>query len=133
MATTKRTVSGLASKLLGNARSRAKRKGLEFTLTKDWVIGKLNAGICELSGLPLEIAQAGTANSPSLDRRDNSKGYTPENTQMITVQANRAKGEWKSGDLLIFCMSYIRLHAGSIEAVARELTPYQKHVTRAET
>ncbi len=91
MATTKRTVSGLASKLLGNARSRAKRKGLEFTLTKDWVIGKLNAGICELSGLPLEIAQAGTANSPSLDRRDNSKGYTPDNCQLITVQANRAK------------------------------------------
>jgi len=106
---------------------------LEFTLTKDWVIGKLNAGICELSGLPLEIAQAGTANSPSLDRRDNSKGYTPDNCQLITVQANRAKGEWKSGDLLIFCMSYVRLHAGSIKAVAKELTPYGKHIIQAET
>ena len=133
MATTKRTVSGLATKLLGNARSRAKRKGLEFTLTKDWVIGKLSAGICQLSGLPLEIAQAGTANSPSLDRINNAKGYTPENCQLITVQANRAKGEFPQGDLLIFCMSYIRLHAGSIEAVAKELTPYGKHVIQQET
>ena len=132
-ATAKRTVASLASKLLGNARRRASKKGLEFTITKDWIVERLDAGVCQLSGLPLEIAQSKTANSPSLDRKDNSKGYTADNCQLITVQANSAKGEWPQGDLLIFCMSYIRLHAGSIEAVAKELTPYGKHVIQQET
>ena len=132
-ATAKRTVASLASKLLGNARRRASKKGLEFTITKDWIAERLEAGVCQLSGLPLEIAQSGTANSPSLDRKDNSKGYTPENCQLITVQANRAKGEWTQGDLLIFCMSYVRLHAGSIEAVAKELSPYEKFLIKQET
>ena len=128
-----RTVASLASKLWYDARRRAKQKGLEFTITKDWIVERLEAGVCQLSGLPLEIAQAKTANSPSLDRKNNSKGYTPANCQVITAQANRAKGEWTQGDLLIFCMSYVRLHAGSIEAVAKELTPYGKHVIRQET
>lgn len=128
-----RTVAGLASKLWYDARRRAKQKGLDFTITKEWIAERLEAGVCQLSGLPLEIAQAGTANSPSLDRKVNSKGYTPANCQVITAQANRAKGEWTQGDLLIFCMSYVRLHAGSIEAVAKELTPYEKYVIRQET
>ncbi len=128
-----RTVAGLASKLFHDARRRAKQKGFEFTITQEWIVERLEAGVCQLSGLPLEIAQAGTANSPSLDRKNNSKGYTPANCQVITAQANRAKGEWTQGDLLIFCMSYVRLHAGSIEAVAKELTPYEKYVIRQET
>ena len=47
------------------------------------------------------LDQSGTANSPSLDRKNNSKGYTPANCQVITAQANRAKGEWTQGDLLM--------------------------------
>ncbi len=52
MATAKRTVASLASTMLNNARTRAKGK-YEVTLTKDWLIEKLEAGVCELSGLPL--------------------------------------------------------------------------------
>lgn len=128
-----RTVAGLASKLFHDARRRAERKGLEFTITQKWIAERLEAGVCQLSGLPLEIAESGGPNSPSIDRKVNSKGYTPENGQVITAQANRAKGEWTQGDLLIFCMSYVRLHAGSIEAVAKELKPYEKYLIRRET
>ena len=75
----RRTITGLATKLWNDAKRRADKKGMPFTLTKDWVTTKLEAGICELSGVPLEIAQSNTANSPSVDRKDNSKGYSNAN------------------------------------------------------
>lgn len=88
-----------------SARNRAKRKDLEFTITKDDfvvptycpVLGiELKSGIGE-SGKP-----GGNWNSPSLDRIDSSKGYVPGNIQVMSFLANTMKGSATPEQLLKF-------------------------------
>ncbi len=84
--------------LLYKSRSRAKLAGLEFTLTHEWIEGKLQGGVCEATGLPFsfEIGQAKQHNpwSPSIDRIDSSKGYTLDNCQLVVWAYNVAKHAW---------------------------------------
>jgi hypothetical protein len=43
--------------------------------------------------MKLEFNNAGfRENSPSIDRIDSTKGYTPDNIQIISWKANRIKG-----------------------------------------
>nr|WEM05543.1 endonuclease [Ralstonia phage BOESR1] len=81
------------------ARQRAKVKGLEFSITQDWVEERLQAGRCEVTGIPFDF----TFNriwSPSLDRVDNALGYTPENTRMVVFIYNSAKNTGTDADVL---------------------------------
>lgn len=90
----RKTNSGKASQLLGSAKSRAKRKHIEISITKEWILEKLNTGICELSGLAFDLSTTGRINrnpfSPSIDRIDCSKGYTPSNCRVILLSMNDA-------------------------------------------
>lgn len=64
------------------ARSRAKKKGIEFNLTvEDIEIPE----VCPVLGTPMK--------SPSLDRFDNSRGYTPDNIRVISTRANMIKSD----------------------------------------
>ncbi len=75
--------------LLGLARRRARRKGIEFSLTVfDVVIPK----VCPVFGIPLAISYGiRSLTSPSIDRIDNTKGYMPNNVIIISVRANELK------------------------------------------
>lgn len=83
------------SALIG-ARNRAKQKGLEFSLTKEWV--KSQGGNCQLSGLPFRPEYDGVHDrnpfAPSVDRIDSRKGYTPENSRLIFSCLNMGLGQW---------------------------------------
>lgn len=83
------------SALIG-ARNRAKQKGLEFNLTKEWV--KSRGSNCELSGLPFRPEYDGVHDrnpfAPSVDRIDSSKGYTKENSRLIFSCLNMGLGQW---------------------------------------
>ena len=82
-------------KLYYSARQRANLKGLEFTITpNDIVIPKL----CPVLGIPLSpTVGMGSRkiteleSSPSIDRIDNSKGYTKDNICVISLRANNIK------------------------------------------
>jgi hypothetical protein len=95
------TLEGLALNRLKAARSNARRKGLEFDIDLEWVIDKIKHLRCEVLGCDLTITQDvdGLTNpfTPSLDRRDNSKGYTKDNVQVVAWFFNRLKGEWPEG------------------------------------
>lgn len=84
--------------MLSSAKSRAKKKFLDFNLTKLWVIQKLEAGCCELSGIPFDFTRSEKSNfnplSPSIDRIDNSKGYTFDNCRVILTALNVALSEY---------------------------------------
>jgi len=72
------------------AKRRAKIKGIEFTITvKDIHI----PDICPIFGLVLSRSTTGRLkdNSPSLDRIDSSKGYSPGNIIVISWRANKIK------------------------------------------
>lgn len=71
------------------------RKKHGVTIDTAWIEQRILRGVCEVSGLPLVMSQSGREPfSPSLDRIDNSKGYTPENTKLVCWLYNRAKGHW---------------------------------------
>jgi len=77
--------------MLSDARKRAKKKNLEF----DLVIEDLTVpDFCPILGIPLFVAGGKrTDNSPSLDRIDNSKGYTRDNVFVISFRANALKND----------------------------------------
>lgn len=79
-----------AEKLWRSAKYRAARQGVDFTITPDdIVIGDR----CPVLGI--EYTRSGRIkaqdSSASLDRVNPEKGYTPENTRVISTRANRIK------------------------------------------
>lgn len=84
-----KTESGRITSMIGAARMRAKKKNIEFSLTKkDILIPKF----CPLLGLELSCSDFGIRhNSPSIDRKNPKLGYTPENIWVISTRANILK------------------------------------------
>jgi hypothetical protein len=75
--------------LFFNAKMRAKKKGIEFNITKEDVI---IPEFCPILGIKLEKAtNKPNNNSPSIDRIDNSKGYINGNIHVICHKANTIK------------------------------------------
>ena len=72
------------------AKTRAKKYGWAFNLDpSDIVIPKL----CPVLGLSLGVQDKQSANSPTLDRFDNSKGYVKGNVRVISWRANALKSD----------------------------------------
>ncbi len=93
------TVKGRASRLFSAARQRAKQHNLKFNLTLDWVIKKIESGYCEKTKMaftfePPRKGYFRNPYAPSLDRRDQKKGYTKDNVDVVIWAYNQAKGQW---------------------------------------
>jgi hypothetical protein len=88
--------------LLGQARYRAKKKGIEFNLElSDVVIPK----ICPVLKIPLSAGSSSGGPrgcSPSLDRIDNTKGYIKGNVQVMSHKANTMKHCADNNELILF-------------------------------
>jgi len=100
------TMAGRVKHALYQASVRAKKAGLPFDLTPEWLQPKLEHGFCEVTGLPLDFEYGGKGQrantfSPSLDRVDPMGGYTPENTKVTVWIYNRAKGPSRDEDVLL--------------------------------
>lgn len=86
-----------APNLINVARSRAKRKGIEFR------IGVADITVpdrCPVFGTVLVVGDGGVSkNSPTIDRIDNSKGYVPGNVVVVSFRANTIKSDATVSDL----------------------------------
>lgn len=80
-----------ASMLFKACRRRAKERGMEFTLTLEWIAQRLLEGVCEVTGIAFVLGAPKHAFLPSIDRIDSSKGYTPENCRVVLWFINAAK------------------------------------------
>ncbi len=81
--------------VLSKAEIRAKRKGLLFSLRQEDIQPQLDAGVCEVTGVPFDMkSSARQWNTPSLDRIDSSKGYVKSNVRMVCWAVNAMAGEW---------------------------------------
>ena len=88
--------------LLNNARGRARKSGLDCTITVERIEQALAAGRCELTGIPFRNDDTRGLYSASVDRIDPATGYTPENTQVILWGVNRAKSDGSMTDVVGF-------------------------------
>ena len=72
------------------SKRRARKKGFEHTIDYTDIHVPTH---CPLLGIPLfrSIGKGACDNSPSLDRIDSSKGYTPDNIRVISNKANSIK------------------------------------------
>ncbi len=80
--------------LLSNARARAERDGVPFTITTQDVRDALDASGWQCPVLGLELKWMGgdkAPNSVTLDRLVPALGYTPANIQILSSKANTAK------------------------------------------
>jgi len=77
--------------LYNQAKYRAKLRNIEFNIAlEDLKIPE----VCPVFGIKLEFREGRRhEGSYSIDRRDNSQGYTKENTYIISWKANQYKGD----------------------------------------
>ena len=90
------TVHGRAESLFLSTKNivkkRGVRRGFEFTVTKDWILKKLEGGVCEITGLHFQFLEvARSLFFPSIDRIDPREGYTQENCQVVLYGYNACK------------------------------------------
>jgi hypothetical protein len=105
------SVEGRSSILIYSATRRALQEGYEFGLTVEWVASKLQKGTCEATGIPFDLSPSNETirnkYAPSLDRIDNTKGYTEDNVRLVVWMYNVAKNEYSHEDLLAFAKQLI--------------------------
>ena len=99
-------------KMHQRAKQRAKRLGREFTLkVEDISI----PAMCPILGIPLVVHRGNSgafADSPSLDRTDNDRGYTKDNIRVLSQRANQMKGDASVEELLAFADWIIKEYRG---------------------
>jgi len=105
-------------KLYYSAKSRATKKGLEFSITVDDIVIPRR---CPVLGVALKagvgggtVSVAKLESSPTLDRIDNSKGYTPDNICVISLRANNLKRDATLYELE--CLAYHMAHPPKCQA-----------------
>jgi len=102
-----RTIDDPRYRMFHNAKYRAKKKSIPFTiLMEDIIIPTL----CPLLEIPilLETGDKTSPNNPSLDRinPDPTVGYVPSNIQVISARANwlKADATKEELELIVFSM-----------------------------
>lgn len=101
-------------RLFDAARQRARKAGLEFTITRKDV--KIPA-VCPYLGIPIKLDASktggdwgGNPNSPSLDRIDSTKGYEKGNVEVISWRANALKKDATPEELMKIAARFMDIH-----------------------
>lgn len=83
--------------MYNSAKRRAKEKNLDFNIeVSDIIIPEY----CPILGIKLEMGDMRSkGNSPSLDRRDNSKGYVKGNICVISNKINHCKADLSADNI----------------------------------
>ena len=75
-------------------KARAKKAGIEFTLTRSDIADMTVPMTCPVLGIPIRMEKGRqTDNSLSIDRIDSSRGYTPDNVVFVSWKVNRLKSD----------------------------------------
>jgi len=108
----------ISSKFWSNNSARAKKKGMDFTLSIEeaWGIFQEQGARCALSGLPLVMVDqwdrktrkyTGTRTA-SLDRIDNTRGYVAGNVHWVHKNINRMKSDFGVAEFIRLCQCVAR-------------------------
>lgn len=106
------SVKGRAIHLHTAAKHRAKGKKVAFDLHVDWVKRKVEAGVCEVTGIQfcLETRIDGRKHpfGPSIDRIDNSKGYSESNCRMVVWALNAAISDFGEETYALVAAAFLK-------------------------
>lgn len=98
------------------ARARAKDANMPFTITKEWILERVERGFSELTGMPLVFEQHDRYRlhpaAPSLDQIVAGKGYTTENTMVVCLAENLLMGQYPMEITRSFCQAYLNATKG---------------------
>lgn len=95
--------------LIKTASERAVKKGVPFLLTNEWGASRWT-GFCELTGLPFALASGRSGpqpRSPSIDRIEPRRGYTPDNCRFVLACVNSFKHEGTTEDMYVVAEALI--------------------------
>ena len=88
------------------SRARAKRCGIEYTITKEDIV---IPEYCPVLGMKLHREDRATwYAAPSIDRIDNTKGYIPGNIAIVSRRANILKKDATIEELVLLAKYYKR-------------------------
>lgn len=85
-----------ARQAIRSIKYRAKSLGQDFTITEADLVLPTH---CPVLGIELYVGGKLHPNSPSVDRMDNSRGYTPDNVRVISTRANILKKDASAEEL----------------------------------
>lgn len=100
--------------LCNSLKTRALKKGFDFDLTWQtlYVMIECQYMKCSVTGIDLDIAASDKYSrnplAPSIDRKNNDKGYTIDNVQVVCAWYNLMKNEWSDEDMRSFV--YVAYH-----------------------
>lgn len=103
---------GRAKTLLKGIERRAIRHAELSDVDLSFILDALTLGVCQVTGIPFQFEPHATYGknpyAPSVDRIDNSKGYTKENTRLVLWQVNLMHGEMTDAELIEMCKAVIK-------------------------
>lgn len=106
---------GYWSKKISSIKANSKFRGIKHELTVDdlMILYEKQKGLCALSGRILEKTNSRSLNSLSIDRKDGSDGYTPDNIRLVCWQANAARLDGTDEELFEMCIDILK-HNGKL-------------------
>jgi hypothetical protein len=112
---------------LNNSRARAKKRGISFTLTKEWALARWT-GRCEVTGIEFVLSDARNPYlfSPSIDRIIPSLGYTESNSRFVIHAVNALKGAGTDDDMVLIAAAIVRNFQKLVSQYYQELPPIPK-------
>lgn len=108
------TINGRAVHLLKDARVRAERTGVEFSLSLIRISFALTLGTCERSGVQFDLSKhikhTNHPFSPSIDKIDPFKGYTDDNIKVVSTAYNFGKMQMTHSEYVEFCKRVVEFN-----------------------
>ncbi len=119
------TFDGRINTFLRNCRNSAKKRGNEFSLTEDdlrkaW---ELQYGLCAYTGIEM-TTQPNLPHTVSVERIDNSIGYTKANTILVCHAINVMKSDLDGELFFDMCKSVVKWLGNESQELAVE---FKKH------
>lgn len=90
----------------------AKKRGIEFSITKEyaWDLYEKQNGKCFYTQLPIEINTRNNVMTASIDRIDSNKGYVENNIVWVHKDINIMKNNFSKEYFLMLCKKIVETH-----------------------
>lgn len=103
-----------AKYIINQLKSKSRRTGINVEISHAWIDERLQHGFCELTGLPFEWKDY-TRNqrggrlfyTPSIERIDNKRGYTPNNCRIVISGYNVGKSDYTDREMMAMSVALI--------------------------